>query len=191
MLVDDVEGVAKGPIEFGPRTQVELAHRLLVKIGLGNGDDVVAVDHCSTGETLLGPYIHFGCDPSDDPGYGCACHLVQNRNRGIPGEDTYRPSTSRRPEVCPDDVVASYQSGAVSAASRRDASSSAASGGCFVYASMSLSSARAHSSASRTAKAARRRSSERLTSVRFASSSSLATRSSSSCTSTSRLAMTI
>jgi len=178
--VDDVQGVAERPIQLGSRTRVEVAHTIAIKGGLGHGDQVVAVDHRVIGQTVLGPHLHFRGDSADGPGYRCACQSVENGDRSVPCDDTYRPSARRRPEVGPDDVVSGYHSGAVSAASRCDASSSAASGGCFVYAAMRRSSARAHRSASRTATAPRRISSDLLSPTRRANSSSLATRSSSS-----------
>jgi len=113
--------------------------------------------------------------------------LDRGRGHYVAGEDAYGAWAPVGPEVCPIDLVSSYHSGAVSAASLSDDSSRAGSGGYLVYPSTKPLSAWAHSSAWKPAIAARRNSSDRLTSVRCASLSSLATRSSSSWTNTSRL----
>jgi hypothetical protein len=91
--------------------------------------------------------------------------------------------------IGPDVVTPAYQFGIVSLASRAATSTTIGSCGVNRYDACSSASAWRISSASRTATAPRRRSSDRLVPRSAASRSSRATRSSSNCTSTSRRAI--
>ena len=78
---------------------------------------------------VLGTDLDFGADSPDCPGDRCARDRVQHCDGGITGEDADGSASCGRPEVGPDDVVASYHAGAVRAARRRADCTSAGSGG--------------------------------------------------------------
>lgn len=118
-----------------------MSHGSSVEIGLGNGDHVVATDDCRLGEALILSNFNLGWDPSDRPRDWRTGDTVEKQDRGIAGEDTDRSSSRWRSQVSPDDVVSSYQRGAVSEARRLEVSMRSGSGGYFVYPSVSRLSA--------------------------------------------------
>jgi hypothetical protein len=109
-----------------------LSHGGSVEVGLGNGDHVVATDDCRLGETLVLSHFHFGWDPSNGPRDWRTGDTVEQRDRGIAGEDADRPFSRWRSQISPDDVVSSYQRGAVSEARRLEVSMRSGSGGYLV-----------------------------------------------------------
>lgn len=87
-----------------------------------------------SGSPLLGSDLDFGANPVDgsrDRGTGQGS---EHADGCIPRQDTYRTSSGRRTERCPDYVVASYHSGAVSPASREAVSTNSGSCGWREYA---------------------------------------------------------
>jgi hypothetical protein len=189
--IRDVQRVAQGLIESSSGGLVEVADRFVVEVVERDGDDVVAADDTRLGKSVLAAELDFRSDTSNGAGDRCAGDCGEHFDRRVAGQQADGPTTSGRSEIGPVDVVASYHAGAVSAASRLADRTSAGSAGCRRYAARSSRSAAASRSASSTAWAPRRNSSERLVPRSVASASSCSTRSSSSCTSTSRRAMTI
>ena len=53
---------------MGAGTQIQRANPFGVEVGLGDGDDIVAVDHGVFGQTPLGPYFQFRWDAPDGSG---------------------------------------------------------------------------------------------------------------------------
>lgn len=139
--VDDVECVAQGPIQLDPGHRVELSHGTVIEISFRDSDDVVAVDRTHRWEPVGLSNFDFGGDPTERAANRSTGHRVEERDSSIPGQDTDRAATCRWTQVGPNDVIAGYHSGAVSAASRLDASSSRGSGGYLLYPSINRSSA--------------------------------------------------
>lgn len=128
--VHDVERVAQGLIESGPRDFVEMADGLGVEIVEPDRDEAVAVDDACLGEAVLGAELYFGSDSTDGASDRRAGDRRQHRDRAVAGEHAHGPASGGRTEVGPVDVVAGYHAGAVSPASRRADRSSAGSAGC-------------------------------------------------------------
>ncbi len=189
--IHDVEGVPQRLVEQGTSDVVKTTDGLIIQIDDGDRDDVVATDDTRFGKAVLGTKFYFRSDAANRSRDGSARDRCEHFDCCVACEHADRTAASGRSEVCPVDVVAGYHAGAVFAASRRADSTRAGSAGCRRYANFSARSAVARSSASRTAWAPRRISSERLVPRSAASASRRSTRSSSSWTSTSRRAITI
>jgi hypothetical protein len=150
------------------------------------GHDVVASDHTHFGQSLIRANFDLRANPADRSRDRSACHGRENLNGGIAGQHAHRTPASGASEIGPDDVTPRYQFGIVSLASRAATSTTIGSCGVKRYDACNSLSAWRSSSASSTATAPLRRSSDRLVPCSAASRSSRATRSSSNCTSTSR-----
>ena len=57
--VHDVEGVPQRLVEQGTSDVVKMTYRLIIQIGGGDRDDVVATDDTRFGEAVLGTKFHF------------------------------------------------------------------------------------------------------------------------------------
>lgn len=104
----------------------------MVESVFADGDDVVTVDHGFFRETVSRPNLYFGWDPPNGSCDRGACDTVEYCDNRVSCESTDRSSLTFFTEVCPDDVVSGYHSGAVSAASRSDTCSRSGSGGYLV-----------------------------------------------------------
>lgn len=153
------------------------------------GHDVVASDHTHFGESFFRANFDFRANPANRSRNRSAGHGRENLNGGVSSQHAHRTPASGASEIGPDNVPPGYQFGIVSLASRAATSTTIGSCGVKRYDACSSVSARWSSSASSTATAPLRRSSERLVPRSAASRSSRATRSSSNCTSTSRRPM--
>lgn len=92
--------------------------RLVIQQTDRDRDQVVAADHAGLGQPLRRTNLHLRTDPTHGPGDRRTRDGAQHGDRSIAGQYADRAATSRGAEVRPDDVSASYHSGAVSAASR-------------------------------------------------------------------------
>ena len=127
--VDDVQCESQSNVEFGPCDLIEVTDGFSIEIFDRHGDDVVAVDDASFGQSLLGTDFDLGADCADRAGDRCAGNRRQDRNGRITGENADRSTSCGRTKVSPNDVIASYHAGAVRAARRRADWTSAGSGG--------------------------------------------------------------
>lgn len=127
--VDDVQRVTQCPIQYRSGARVEVAQWFGVEIGFRHRDYVVATNDRVFGETVFLSHLDFRRYSSHGPRDGCTRNLVEEWDSSISGEDADWTSSRRRAQICPEDVVTSYHSGVVSAASRLDVSSSTGSGG--------------------------------------------------------------
>jgi len=112
-LIDDVERVAQCFVEASACEFVEVADGLIVEGVERDGDDVVTTDDARFGQAVFSTEFDFGSDSTDGACDGRTGHRGQDRNGGISGQHAHRSATSRRTEVSPEDVVASYHAGVV------------------------------------------------------------------------------
>lgn len=117
--VDDVECEAKRPIELSACDFVKLANGLSVEVLDRHCDHIVAGDYATLGQPLIWPDLNFAADTSNCSRDRSAGDSGQNRDCCVAGEDANRAATGGRAEVDPENVVACYHAGAVSAARRR------------------------------------------------------------------------
>jgi len=129
LSVDDVQSESQSNVQFGAFDVIEATDGFSIEICDRYGDDVVASDDASFGQSLFGTDLGLGADSADRAGDGCARDRGQDRDGCITRENTDRATSCRRTKVSPHDVVASYHAGAVSAARRRADWTSAGSGG--------------------------------------------------------------
>jgi hypothetical protein len=148
--------------------------------------DVVASDHTHFGESFFGTNFDLRSYSAHRSRNRSAGHGRENLNGGISRQHTDRTPPSGASQIGPEDVAPGYQFGIVSLAKRAATSTTMGSWGVKRYDAWSSASDLRSSSASSTATAPLRRSSDRLVPRSAASRSSRATRSSSNCTSTSR-----
>jgi hypothetical protein len=148
--------------------------------------DVVTSDHANFGESFLRSNFNFRANPANRSRYWGTRHGRENLNGSVSSQHAHWTPASGPTKIGPDDVPSGYQFGIVSLASRTAASSTIGSCGVERYDACSSASARRSSSASSTATAPLRSSSDRFVPCSTASRSSRATRSSSNCTRTSR-----
>lgn len=127
--VHDVQCESQSTVEFGPCHLIEVADGFSIDIFDRYGDDVVATDDASLGQSLLGTDLDLGADSSDRAGDRCTSERGQDGDGRITRENADRATSCGRTKVSPDDVVASYHAGAVRAARRRADCTSAGSGG--------------------------------------------------------------
>lgn len=130
--VANVEREAESVIEFGSSDHVQASDWSRVESVPTDGDDVVAVDHRILWEAVSLAHFDFGRNPPNPSCDRGASHLSEDCDDGVAGEDTDRSASAFLAEICPDDVIPRYHSGAVSATRRCDASNSSGSGGYFV-----------------------------------------------------------
>ena len=154
-----------------------MAHR--VAVGARQNDNAIIDER---------PDLDLRADAADRPAERRAGHGQQHVDRRVPREHAHGATAGGMAQVGPDNVAPGYHRGTVCAASRTAASTTSGSWGMRRYAAWSSRSACRTSSASKSANAPRRRSSDRLVFRSLAKRSNLATRSSSSCTNTSRRA---
>lgn len=125
----DVKGVPKSTIELGSLHLVEMTGRRGIQNALRHREEVVAADHAGLRQPLLRANLDLRADPPNRPRDGRASHCAQDGDGGVAGQDADGTPTGRRTQVSPEDVAASYHAGAVSAASRRAASTRSGSWG--------------------------------------------------------------
>jgi|GEM_PF-5846654 len=157
----------------------------------GNGQchNVVASDHTHFGESFFRANFNLRANPANRSRNWSAGHGRENLNGGVSGQHAHRTPASGASEIDPDNVTPGYQVGIIPLASRAATSTTMGSCGVKRYDACSSASAWRSSSASSTATAPLRRSSDRFVPCSTASRSSRATRSSSNCTSTWRRPM--
>ena len=127
--VDDVDRKSKRSVEFGSCDLVEVPNGLGIEILDRHRDHVVAGDDAALGQSLLCPDLDFGADTSDGSRDRGARDRAQHSDGCVTSEDADRATSCGCTEINPEDVVACYHAGAVSAASRRADWMSAGSGG--------------------------------------------------------------
>ena len=147
---------------------------------------VVAGDHTHFGKSFFGANFDLRTNPTNRSCNRSTGHGRENLDGGVSGQHAHRTSASRASQISPNNVTPGYQLGIVSPASRAATSTTIGSCGVKRYDACSSVSAWRSSSASSTATAPLRRSSDRFVPRSAASRSSRKTRSSSNCTSTSR-----
>ena len=96
-------------------------------------DQVVATDDARLRQTRCSPDLHLGADPTNGSSNRSAGDRSQHCQRRVAREHTNGPPTRRRTEISPHNVAAGYHSGAVCAASRVAAATTAGSWGTHRY----------------------------------------------------------
>jgi hypothetical protein len=182
----DIERVAQRVVQLGTFTNSEMANPTAGEHAYWQRHYVVAGDRTHFGESFFGANFDLRANPADRSCNRSTGHGRENLDGGVSGQYAHRTSASGTSQISPNNVTSGYQFGIVSPASRAATSTMIGSCGVKRYEACSSVSAWRSSSASRTATAPLRNSSDRFVPRSAASRSSRETRSSSNCTSTSR-----
>jgi hypothetical protein len=185
----NIERVAQRVVQLGTFSKAEMADPAAGEHADRQCHDVVARDHTYFGESFFRSNFDLRANPANCSRNRSAGQRRENLNGSVSCQHAHRTPASGASQIGPDDVAPGYQFEIVSVASRAATSTMIGSCGVKRYDACSSASARRSSSASSTATAPLRRSSERLVPRSAASRSSRATRSSSNCTRTSRRPM--
>ena len=116
--VHDVQRIPQGLINSRSRELVEVADWFVVEVVDRDGDDVVAADDTHLGKSVLGAELDVRSDAPNGARDRCTRDCREHLDRRVAGQHADRATTGGRSEIGPEDVVASYHAGAVSAASR-------------------------------------------------------------------------
>jgi hypothetical protein len=125
----DVNGVSEGAVELDSLLKAQTSYGFCFKVALGQRYDVVASDHACLWQTFVDADLDFRTDVADRSGDGRTRDRNEHLNRRVPGEDADGTAAGWRTEVGPDHIAPCYHSGAVRAARRRAAVTSAGSCG--------------------------------------------------------------
>ena len=185
----NIERVAQRVVQLGTSSKAEMADPAAGEHAYRQRHDVVASDHTYFGESFFRANFDLRANPANCSRNRSAGHGRENLNGSVSSQHAHGTPASGASQIDPENVASGYQFGIVAVASRAATSTMIGSCGVKRYDACSSASARRSSSASSTATAPLRRSSERFVPRSAASRSSRATRSSSNCTSTSRRPM--
>ena len=106
-----------------------MPHRVRVQSVFPDGDEVVAVDDGGVWKAVITTDFDLGWDASDRPSDWGTRDSIEHGDDAVASQNADGSSSPFFSEVCPIDIVASYHSGAVSAANRSEALSNIGSGG--------------------------------------------------------------
>src|ERR1700722_17235187 len=185
----NIKRVAQRAVQLGAFSGAEMTNRIAREQAHRKRHDIVASYRTHFGQSFFAANFDLRANPSKRSRNRSARHCRENLDGGISRQYADWSPTRSASQIGPNYVAPGYQLGIVSLAKRAATSTTIGSCGVNRYDAWSSASDLRSSSASRTATAPRRRSSDRLVPRSAASRSSRATRSSSNCTNTSRRPM--